>query len=516
MCGHKSRPARLTLSTSCSDYDCDADCNGSDDDVTIKWKASAGPFIGGNEGEEVTWQAPLTPGTVTITARCDDDGTVHNEAPDYTTFSIAVVGVGGISYKIGGGSYQPVPDPLVVAKGTTVTFKASPNPSGASWPSGKPVWGGTSGASGTGETKTVTFNTASTSTTNYKTVTAECGNTVTENVLVVEVDKIQYDDPYDNPDGGLKDVTGTIYIYKGDTVDFKAIPNPSGASWPSGKPVWGGTSGASGSGETKTVTFNTASTGATDYKTVTAECGNTVTANVVVKPIQTIVAVLEGQNFAAGWTAETLSEVVMAQSWYNTGDEFEDYIVKLFEEDADWSSPRADDWVEGEIVEDGSGNPRNKIAIVGFSNGGDGAKEVAIQLDDADNTPDLLFLFDPIGKPWHVGPTGTVSVPSAIGSVINIYQRQDPFWFPVSFVLQGYSVSPGTNINSGMSDYEQEWNGSGYDFVDLTIATKAHIATPKVRTCTTTHTVLTPEHSPHTTDIDSIARLNTAISGVAP
>lgn len=62
---------------------------------------------------------------------------------------------------------------------------------------------------------------------------------------------------------------------------FKAIKDPAGASWPSGKPVWGGSSGASGTGETKNVGFTTLSTSKTDYKTVTAECGNTVTVNVV-------------------------------------------------------------------------------------------------------------------------------------------------------------------------------------------------------------------------------------------
>ena len=92
------------------------------------------------------------------------------------------------------------------------------------------------------------------------------------------MDKIQYNDP----DTGYTDVSGTLYVHKGTTVTFKAIKDPSGASWPSGKPVWGGTSGASGTGETKGVTFNTLSSSTSDYKTVTAECGNTVTANVIV------------------------------------------------------------------------------------------------------------------------------------------------------------------------------------------------------------------------------------------
>jgi len=97
-------------------------------------------------------------------------------------------------------------------------------------------------------------------------------------VTIVKVDRLQYNDP----DIGYTDISGTLYVHKGTTVTFKAIPDPSGASWPSGKPVWGGTAGASGTGSTKGVTFNTLSSSTSDYKTVTAECGNTVTANVIV------------------------------------------------------------------------------------------------------------------------------------------------------------------------------------------------------------------------------------------
>jgi len=97
-------------------------------------------------------------------------------------------------------------------------------------------------------------------------------------VTIVEVDKIQYNDP----DTGYTDISGTLYVHKGKTVTFKAIPDPSTASWPSDKPVWGGSSGASGTGETTDVIFNTLSSTLSDYKTVTATCGNTVTANIVV------------------------------------------------------------------------------------------------------------------------------------------------------------------------------------------------------------------------------------------
>ncbi len=111
------------------------------------------------------------------------------------------------------------------------------------------------------------------------TITATCGSSsqITK-IYVVEVDIIQYYDP----DNGYTNIEFPLYVYKGTTVTFKAIPAPSGASWPSGKPVWGGTSGASGTGSTTSVTFNTLSSSLSDYKTVTAECGNTITANIVV------------------------------------------------------------------------------------------------------------------------------------------------------------------------------------------------------------------------------------------
>jgi len=99
-------------------------------------------------------------------------------------------------------------------------------------------------------------------------------------VTIVEVSKIQYLDP----DTGYADITGTLYVCIGTIVTFKAIPNPSGVSWPGA--VWDGTCGASGSGEIAYVKFRTLSSSTTDYKTVTATCGNTVTVNVIVYDYQ--------------------------------------------------------------------------------------------------------------------------------------------------------------------------------------------------------------------------------------
>ena len=81
---------------------------------------------------------------------------------------------------------------------------------------------------------------------------------------------------------GNMDILGTLYVLKGTTVTFNALPDPPAAEFASGQPTWSGTSGISGSGQSKQVTFNTASTSATDFKTVKATAGNTLTANVIV------------------------------------------------------------------------------------------------------------------------------------------------------------------------------------------------------------------------------------------
>ena len=94
-----------------------------------------------------------------------------------------------------------------------------------------------------------------------------------------QVQKIQYQEPGSS---NFIDITGTLYILKGTSVTFKAIPNPPNSTFPSGSPAWSGTSGASGTGATISVTFNTASSSTSDYKTVIASSGNSITVNAVV------------------------------------------------------------------------------------------------------------------------------------------------------------------------------------------------------------------------------------------
>jgi hypothetical protein len=97
--------------------------------------------------------------------------------------------------------------------------------------------------------------------------------------VLPKVDKLQY---YDNYTSSYIDMPDPLYVVKGESVLLKAIKDPPGASWPSGKPVWGGTAGLSGTGETKVLSVATVSSSSTDYKTVTVTCCNTITGNVIV------------------------------------------------------------------------------------------------------------------------------------------------------------------------------------------------------------------------------------------
>ena len=135
----------------------------------------SGPYTNAN----VSVTLPAAAGAYTYTASLTGGEGTATPVSD----SARIVEVASLQYKIGDGDFTAMPGTLYVAKGTAVTFKAIPNPVGV-WPSGKPVWGGNTGATGTGETKEVTFVTVSTSLSDLKTVTVECGNTVTINVVV--------------------------------------------------------------------------------------------------------------------------------------------------------------------------------------------------------------------------------------------------------------------------------------------------------------------------------------------
>lgn len=171
--------------------------------------------------------------------------------------------------------------------------------------SGNSVWSG-SAYDYTGSVPTATSNskianarTAKTKQANAAAKPADDAGTAKSEVAV-GIDSIQYQASGGSP----TTVAGTLYVFKGSSIQFTAVPSPTGTSFPGGQPTWGGSSGASGSGATVSVTFSSASAKADDFKIVTATCGKQiVTVNV-------IVVTLTLQQNGTDVTGQTESDVI--------------------------------------------------------------------------------------------------------------------------------------------------------------------------------------------------------------
>jgi len=267
----------------------------------VSWSGGGNPATqSGGQTFDTSWDSS---GTKTVTASCCCGGTSSKSK------QVKVIGVSSVSE-----------DKTKACVNEDITFTANPSPSGPldciNWekrykPDIASAWG--SWTSVTGGDPDAVLNT---STAGYYQYRARNGSDDTwkesSQVSIVTVDKLQYNDP----DTGYTDISGTLYVHTGTTVTFKAIKKPLDASWPSGKPVWGGTSGASGTGETKEVTFSTLSSSTSDYKTVTATCCNdTVTANVIVFEFEGIFCPYD--NFD-GRTQESYGLEEMVELTFNT------------------------------------------------------------------------------------------------------------------------------------------------------------------------------------------------------
>jgi hypothetical protein len=120
--------------------------------------------------------------------------------------------------------------------------------------------------------------------------------TADQSITVVEVDYLEYKlDGVEDAEWTRVEESDTIYVIKGQKVEFRAVPYPgedssgSGGVWPASKPVWSGTSGTTGTGvDEVSATFGTTSSKKDDYKTAIAECGSEKTANVIVFKITLI------------------------------------------------------------------------------------------------------------------------------------------------------------------------------------------------------------------------------------
>jgi len=137
--------------------------------------------------------------------------------------------VSALSYSSDTGYQDATSSTIYVSLGSTVTFQATP--SSGSFPSGSPTWGGSSGASGSGSSASVTFNSVSSSTTNYKIVTVTCGNTLTANVIVFDLSAVLT--PADNFDGRSLSDFGV-----GETIELSFTTTPSVTAAQAGGLEW--------------------------------------------------------------------------------------------------------------------------------------------------------------------------------------------------------------------------------------------------------------------------------------
>jgi hypothetical protein len=167
--------------------------------------------------------------TVALSGRSIGDATItatehYSAASSASKVAHVIPKVAKIEYQLAGSDdWRLARRPITVPVGATVAFKAIPLPSTGTFPSGEPIWSGTSGASGTGDTTTVQFNTASPAGTSY-TVTATCGNSVTMYVICVNVQLITRTEA-STPDGSPSSRT-TVGV--GEIVDVTLTPTSLG------------------------------------------------------------------------------------------------------------------------------------------------------------------------------------------------------------------------------------------------------------------------------------------------
>ena len=200
----------------------------------------------GNSATLTFYSKAVAPGQTTETICSPQVGCASNSPTDYIVYTPAT-GVAKIQYQKDG-VFVDVPSPLNVVKGDMVTFKALPSPTGSHFYVNDPTWSGASGATGAGDTTTVTFTTLSKNTHDYKTVIATVrngGGSYTANVIVgdgVTSVTLQPVDPAtlwsDNPNTGAGK---RIYPDKNspsDTVNRKKVRVTAPTTFGSGKTIY--------------------------------------------------------------------------------------------------------------------------------------------------------------------------------------------------------------------------------------------------------------------------------------
>jgi len=143
---------------------------------------TAQPAIGLDGTLTYTPAADLVGEAVVMVRLRDNGGTEHGgiNLSEPQTFTISAMKVKEIQYQKPDETYDPVPDPLYVPLGVDITFVAIPDPTAAAWPLDQPIWRKGGVVVGTGGTLTTSF-----STTGPATLSAEYGNLVVANIVVV-------------------------------------------------------------------------------------------------------------------------------------------------------------------------------------------------------------------------------------------------------------------------------------------------------------------------------------------
>jgi hypothetical protein len=115
----------------------------------------------------------------------DGDANLDSNEESRTLF-VTITKVEKIQYKLlNMTSYTDFSGPLKLVKGESASFRAVTSPPAASLPTGSILWGGSFGASGTGEVVVHSHDASyASSDSDTLTITAQCGNTVQESILV--------------------------------------------------------------------------------------------------------------------------------------------------------------------------------------------------------------------------------------------------------------------------------------------------------------------------------------------
>gem|GEM_PF-2613219 len=218
--------------------------------------------------------------TYVVRATANENTNIHGSA----ILNVVKAGL-PFQYKIGTNAWADMSDPLYVCSNSTVCFKATKIPTIAGWPSGKPVWGGVVSGSGK-QTNSYTFNSISTSTSDYKIVTAECGNTVTGDVVVLNVElKVRHPQnpgptgspakyTNDTPNVGCADNLFSTWLNEQFQVKVNIEPSELASSLPTGFITWSSV-GFSISDNTTNYTFTWSTTGIKEVTVNFPLCGIT-------------------------------------------------------------------------------------------------------------------------------------------------------------------------------------------------------------------------------------------------